>query len=43
VSTYITANEGFLLRTLDYMSFMVSAFIAGLFLSKHDVIVMGRA
>lgn len=24
------------------MSFMVSAFIAGLFLSKHDVIVTGR-
>jgi glycosyltransferase involved in cell wall biosynthesis len=39
VPTYITANEGFLLRMLDYMSFMVSAFIAGLFLPKHDVIV----
>src|SRR5690349_8309530 len=32
VWTYITANEGFLRRTLDYVSFMVSAIIASLFL-----------
>ena len=29
VWTYITANEGFARRTLDYLSFMVAAFIAG--------------
>jgi colanic acid biosynthesis glycosyl transferase WcaI len=39
VWTYITANEGFLKRTLDYMSFMVSAVVAGIFLPKPDVIV----
>ncbi len=39
VKTYITANEGFVKRILDYMSFMVSAFIAGLFQKKADVIV----
>jgi glycosyltransferase involved in cell wall biosynthesis len=39
VWTYITANEGFLRRTLDYLSFMVAAFIAGLFLPRPDVVV----
>jgi glycosyltransferase involved in cell wall biosynthesis len=39
VWTYITANEGFLRRTLDYMSFMLSATIASLFLRRPDVIV----
>lgn len=39
VKTYITANEGFLKRTLDYMSFMVAAFIVGLFQKRPDVIV----
>ena len=39
VKTYITANEGFVKRILDYMSFMVMAFIAGLFQKKPDVIV----
>ncbi len=39
VKTYITANEGFIPRTLDYMSFMVSGFIAGLFQRKIDIIV----
>lgn len=39
VKTYITANEGFLRRTLDYMSFMVTGFVAGLFQRKPDVIV----
>jgi glycosyltransferase involved in cell wall biosynthesis len=39
VKTYITANEGFVKRILDYMSFMVTAFIAGLFQKKADVIV----
>ncbi|HGS4803634.1 TPA: glycosyltransferase family 4 protein [Vibrio parahaemolyticus] len=39
VKTYITANEGFVKRILDYMSFMVSGFLAGLFQKKPDVIV----
>src|SRR5688572_6917204 len=39
VWTYITANEGVARRTLDYMSFMVSGFLAGLFLRRPDVIV----
>jgi glycosyltransferase involved in cell wall biosynthesis len=37
--TLITANEGFLLRTLDYISFMVAAVIATPFLPRPDVIV----
>ena len=36
VKTYITANEGFMRRTLDYVSFMVMSFIAGLFQSRPD-------
>jgi len=39
VWTYITANEGFLRRTLDYASFMVSAILASPFLSRPHVIV----
>ena len=39
VWTYITANEGFARRTLDYMSFMVMGFLAGLFLPRSNVIV----
>jgi colanic acid biosynthesis glycosyl transferase WcaI len=39
VKTYITANEGFLRRTLDYVSFMVSAFFFGLFQPRPDVVV----
>jgi hypothetical protein len=39
VWTYITANEGFLRRTLDYMSFMVSATIASVFIRRPDIIV----
>ena len=39
VKSYITANEGFLRRTLDYMSFMVTGFLAGLFLPRPDVVV----
>jgi len=39
VKTYITANEGFLRRTLDYLSFMVAGFLAGLFQKRPDVIV----
>lgn len=39
VKTYITANEGFIKRILDFMSFMVMGFIAGLFVKKTDVII----
>jgi len=38
VWSYITANEGFLKRTLDYFSFAVMATIAGLFV-KTDTII----
>ncbi|WP_281630284.1 glycosyltransferase family 4 protein [Vibrio sp. St2] len=39
VKTYITANEGFLKRILDYQSFMVTGFIAGLFHKKPDLVI----
>lgn len=39
VWTYITANEGFAKRILDYLSFMFSAFLAGLFVRGVDVVV----
>lgn len=39
VWTYITVNQGFVRRTLDYQSFMVSATIAGLFVYQVDVVV----
>lgn len=39
VWTYITANEGFLKRTLDYVSFMVAAIAASPFLPRPDVII----
>ncbi|OLQ86171.1 glycosyltransferase WbuB [Vibrio panuliri] len=39
VKTYITANEGFVKRILDYMSFMFSGFFAGLFQRKPDIII----
>jgi len=37
--TYITANEGFLRRTLDYVSFMAAAILATPLLPRADVIV----
>lgn len=39
VKTYITANEGFAKRILDFMSFMITSFFAGLFVKKPDVII----
>lgn len=39
VKTYITANEGFLKRTLDYMSFMLMGFLMGLLEKRPDVVV----
>tara|TARA_R110000868_G_scaffold335805_2_gene596680 strand:- start:1599 stop:2804 length:1206 start_codon:yes stop_codon:yes gene_type:complete len=38
VWSYIAANEGFLKRTIDYVSFSISAFIGGLFV-KTDLII----
>lgn len=39
VKTYISANEGFIKRILDYLSFMVSGFIASIFQRKVDVVI----
>ncbi|MDH4980673.1 glycosyltransferase family 4 protein [Hyphomicrobium sp. D-2] len=39
VWSYITANEGFLRRTLDYMSFMASATPASLRVDRPDIII----
>ena len=39
VKTYITANQGVLRRSLDFLSFLFVSFIAGLFQPKPDVIV----
>lgn len=39
VKTFISGNEGFALRILDYVSFMLSAFLFGLFERRPDVIV----
>ena len=39
VWSYITSNSGFMRRTLDYMSFMVSAVVASLFVARFDLVV----
>ncbi len=39
VWSYITANEGFVRRVLDYQSFMLSAAIAGPFVGGVDIVV----
>ncbi len=39
VKTYITVNEGFIKRTIDFGSFMVSSMFFGLFIRKVDVVV----
>ncbi len=39
VWTYITANEGFARRVLDYLSFMVSGGLAALCVRRADVVV----
>jgi glycosyltransferase involved in cell wall biosynthesis len=39
VWTYITANEGFAKRTLDYLSYMFAGCVASLFVRRVDVIV----
>jgi len=40
VWTYIAKNEGFLFRILDFVSFMFSSFIFGIFLKKHTKIIV---
>ncbi len=39
VWTYITANEGFIRRTIDYMSYMMSAVLAAPFVRDVDLVV----
>ena len=39
VWTYISPNKGFFLRIIDYLSFMISSSICGLFTKKHDIII----
>ena len=39
VWTFIMPNSGFFLRVLDYMSFMISSFIASFNVKKVDIIV----
>jgi glycosyltransferase involved in cell wall biosynthesis len=39
VKTFITSNEGFVLRTLDYLSFMISALFVGVFEKRPDIVV----
>ncbi len=39
VWSYISRNEGFARRILDYLSYMVSAFVASFFVRKVDVII----
>jgi glycosyltransferase involved in cell wall biosynthesis len=39
VWTYVTANEGFGKRSLDYLSYMVTGFLASLFVRRVDVVI----
>lgn len=39
VWTFISANEGFFKRIIDYVSFMISAIFAAIFVKKVDIIV----
>jgi colanic acid biosynthesis glycosyl transferase WcaI len=39
VKTFVARNEGVVRRTVDFASFMVASFIAGLFASASDVVV----
>jgi hypothetical protein len=39
VKTYISPNEGFIRRTLDYLSYMLSSFFFGLFAKDADVVI----
>ena len=39
VWSYITANEGFVRRILDYQSFMLTATLASLFVRRPDIVI----
>jgi colanic acid biosynthesis glycosyl transferase WcaI len=39
VKSFIAKNEGVVRRTLDFVSFMVSAYLAGLIASRPDVVI----
>jgi len=39
VWSYITANEGFIKRILDYLSFMISAILVAPFAPKADIVI----
>ena len=39
VKSFIAENKGTVLRLLDFMTFMVTSFVAGIFQSRPDVIV----
>jgi glycosyltransferase involved in cell wall biosynthesis len=39
VWTYITANEGIFKRSLDYISYMITSFLASLFVRRVDIVV----
>ena len=39
VKTYISANEGFIKRTIDFVSFMISSLFFGMFVRKVDVVI----
>lgn len=39
VWTFISTNEGFFLRILDYISFMISSLFCGFFINRHDIII----
>lgn len=39
VKTYITSNDGLLKRTIDFISFMLSSLLFGLFTRKVDVVI----
>lgn len=39
VWTYITPNEGFAKRVLDYLSYMFTSFLASLFVRRVDIVV----
>ncbi len=39
VKTYMTSNEGFFKRSIDYISFMFSSILFGVFTKKVDVVI----
>ena len=39
IKTFISANEGVLLRTIDFVSFLFSSIVAGLFQKKPDIVM----